>query len=570
MPPGPSRRQTFNGSSPFNHASRSWNDNGVRYQTNSSSYVAPSGSFAFGIMGTTARSQDQPGVTSVQQRPQRSGLFGRAFGLLEDMLEKQSQLAQRESRRNTKRSSVEDLAYGDDFSAAQPRTLFSDFPANSNSPQRRRKGSLGRTQSPPQRSRRGEPGRSRSYRTEDYKSGSSSRAAYVEDDSDDDSQDSSDYSEPRNYWRPRRAFTQNDASIIQSLEDKARYHQKEAKKCRDNIQRMSGHPMFSAEALQQQVDGLKRNERAHQSARESLETMRSGAGGNSSRSKQSPSDSKRSNRRHERNVPRGEPYNRTSPNDFYNTFFQAHRDPFFDHFDEFGPFAGTPFAQFHRSFFNDFPSTAFFADGTPHFFAHPFTTNSRGFSSTGQQGNARFQPQTFSTFSAPSQPTPPANLLKPDEAKRLFKAYDERWLSLGPTDPSIPYPARKLHPTGLLVRDSIWAPTVSSPIAEWSEETVMQANTQAFFLGVVGLSPHYTEAPGTHKIVISYNKAKANPAQVKALVDMLKKEKARWHSDRLGRRNAGMTGTNEALQRDEKARAVFHAVCELMEAAQGA
>ena len=96
----------------------------------------------------------------------------------------------------------------------------------------------------------------------------------------------------------------------------------------------------------------------------------------------------------------------------------------------------------------------------------------------------------------------------------------------------------------------------------------MQANAQAFFLGVVGLSPYYTEAGGAGRVQMGFSKARATPAQVRDLVDMLKKEKVRWHSDRLGRRNGGtMAGPNEALQRDEKARAVFHAVCELMEAA---
>ena len=97
----------------------------------------------------------------------------------------------------------------------------------------------------------------------------------------------------------------------------------------------------------------------------------------------------------------------------------------------------------------------------------------------------------------------------------------------------------------------------------------MQANAQAFFLGVVGLTPQYTEAPGTGKIVMGYDKTRASQEQSEALVNMLKKEKTRWHSDRLGRRNGGITaGPNETLQRDERARAVFHAVCELMEVAQ--
>ena len=97
----------------------------------------------------------------------------------------------------------------------------------------------------------------------------------------------------------------------------------------------------------------------------------------------------------------------------------------------------------------------------------------------------------------------------------------------------------------------------------------MQANAQAFFLGAIGLVPQYLEAPGTGRVVIGYDKTRASAVQVKQLADILKKEKMRWHSDRLGRRNGGIVaGLNEALQGDEKARAVFHAVCGLMEDAQ--
>jgi hypothetical protein len=153
----------------------------------------------------------------------------------------------------------------------------------------------------------------------------------------------------------------------------------------------------------------------------------------------------------------------------------------------------------------------------------------------------------------------------------VFKTYNERWNALQPTDPNIPYPGRGLKSSALVARDSIWAPNVGSPIATWSEETVMQANAQAFYLGVVGLSPQYTEALPTGKLAMGFNKAKANPAQTKELVDILKKEKMRWHSDRLGRRNGGVEdGPNETLQSDERARAVFHAVCELMDVAHGA
>lgn len=98
----------------------------------------------------------------------------------------------------------------------------------------------------------------------------------------------------------------------------------------------------------------------------------------------------------------------------------------------------------------------------------------------------------------------------------------------------------------------------------------MQANAQAFFLAVVGLKPHYTQTPGTGQIECSFEKASASPEQIKQLVDILKKEKPRWHSDRLGRRNGGVMGglPNEVLQKDVRARAVFHAVVNLMGRAQ--
>lgn len=96
----------------------------------------------------------------------------------------------------------------------------------------------------------------------------------------------------------------------------------------------------------------------------------------------------------------------------------------------------------------------------------------------------------------------------------------------------------------------------------------MQANAQAFYLGVVGLKPHYTVTNGNGQIQCGIDKASASPEQIKQLVDVLKKEKPRWHSDRLGRRNGGVVGgPNEALQKDVRARAVFHAVCELMDRA---
>lgn len=168
-------------------------------------------------------------------------------------------------------------------------------------------------------------------------------------------------------------------------------------------------------------------------------------------------------------------------------------------------------------------------------------------------------------------PPPPANLLTPDEARRWFQTYTDRWTALTPTDPNIPFPARGLAASALAARDSLHAPGLATPVAAWSEEAVLQANVQAFFLGAVGLAPRYTEHPASRKVVMGLeggDGGAATAAQRKALLEVLKKEKVRWHSDRLGRRNGGGDGVNEALQKDERARAVFHAVCELMERVQ--
>ena len=94
----------------------------------------------------------------------------------------------------------------------------------------------------------------------------------------------------------------------------------------------------------------------------------------------------------------------------------------------------------------------------------------------------------------------------------------------------------------------------------------MQANTALFFLIALGLNATISELG-----IVTFDRAATSEADVKALLSVLKKEKLRWHSDRLGRRNEEIVGggLNEALQRDERARAVFHGVCALMEFALG-
>ena len=528
-------------------------------------------------MGGTARNRAQPRSTSTQPQPrsQGPGLLGTAFNLLGSVLaSRQAQSANRNARRNRRRPSVDDMAYEDDHSDDQQRTLYSDFPESS-SPDRQhgRRSSFGRTQSPRRRKPYGgETRRSRSYRKDESKSSrTNGRSEYVEDYSNDDSDESSEYQDMPRQQDTRNAFSQDTDPTIDALENAAEHHRREALKCRDRLQQLSRQPMASSERLQHLATEVHRHETAYENAREKLKLLRD-QGSNRSQHGSQYSEQRRRTFAFEDGQ-----FARSPQPDFESFFFGSGRSQHPGHgeqsafgFDSFPGMPGMPFDTFH-SFFNGFGPGTSFVRGTPPMFSIPGATFSFG-----SQSNARstprsssFRPQGFSNFTAQQPPTPPANLLKPEEAKRLFKTYNERWNSLGPTDPNIPYPARKLHSSGLLARDSIWAPMVSSPITAWSEEVVMRANAQAFYLGVVGLSPQYTEAPGTGKIVMAYNKAKATPAQVKELVDKLKKEKTRWHSDRLGRRNGGQSGANEALQRDEKTRAVFHAVCELMETAQG-
>lgn len=94
----------------------------------------------------------------------------------------------------------------------------------------------------------------------------------------------------------------------------------------------------------------------------------------------------------------------------------------------------------------------------------------------------------------------------------------------------------------------------------------MQANTALFFILASGLAPIISDTG-----IVTFNRAAASEGDLRGLIGVLKKEKMRWHSDRLGRRNEGVAdgAVNTALQRDERARAVFHGVCGLMEFALG-
>ena len=364
---------------------------------------------------------------------------------------------------------------------------------------------------------------------------------------------------------PRRAHTTNDAALVEALENAAEHHRGQARYYRERLEQASRLPMSDTTILQGLLDELKRHERAHETATQNLSMARAGV---SSRSSHQPASQR--SRRAPPKTPEYESAGSFTAGDS-NPFFATRRatHPGFSDFDEFAAFPFVGASGVFHNFFNAFePTPPFFDDDFQHVFAMPGTLGG-GYRkwptfSTAYSGSQ--PPRRSATF--PSPRTPPRNLLMTEEAQRLFTMYNGRWNGLSPADSNVPFPSRGLHPAALCATDSIWAPDVRSPISEWSEETVMQANAQAFFLRVVGLDPEYTETAGTGRVQMGYNRAQASTQQVTELKEMLKKERNRWHSDRLGRRNGGSSGPNEALQRDEKARAVFHAVVSLLEFAQ--
>lgn len=248
------------------------------------------------------------------------------------------------------------------------------------------------------------------------------------------------------------------------------------------------------------------------------------------------------------------------------------------HTGAFDPFAG--FRMFDRLFADMDPSFHVHGDGFQF-----FAGQDRGpsferthYSNTGPSSSRpRHRPRTFhstrstnsTNSNTPPQPTPPqmpmpipTNPLRAPEATRLFTTYNETWLRLPTASPTIPYPTRTLLAPALADPSTIPHPAAPA----WSAEQTMQANTALFFVLAHGLVPEISDSG-----VVSFDRARADEGRVRALVAALKREKMRWHSDRLGRRNEGVggDGVNEVLQRDERARAVFHGVCALMEGVEG-
>ena len=529
------------------HRTRTWNDNGTQYTQNERAYNGSNTAFS-----TVRRRAGAPFVEDDPARTSRNrggSLLGRVVNGITDYVSSNTQHDGKAKDRERRRPShIEDMAYGDDYGQS-----------------RRTSGRSQRqySQGQPRYAGRGFASNNRSAFVGDYVSS-----------------DESDVDE----WNDdvKAGGAAGNAELLAALENAAEYHRREARLARKHLEQACRQTAGNAPLLQNLSQKVEGHEKARERALRDLKYARK------------DEERLQGEQRERRTSRRRRPSQRESIiDDFDNDPF--FNDPFFDAFHNLSQQRGTqspfaqqagmgsgpdfgvsPFAAFenffadvhrvnrmhhdmHQQFF-EMPGASF----TASFSTRPRTTRS----STAPNSRPQYR-QSTSFTTAPPQPqarSPPATFLKPEEAQRLFASYNERWNTVSPADPNIPFPARGLKPTNLIIRNTLWAPLVSSPIEVWSEETVMKANTQAFFLGAVGLRPAYTELAGA-KIELGIDKSAASAAQLQQLIDDLKKERIRWHSDRLGKRNGGRSGPNAVLQNDERARAVYHGVCELIEAA---
>ncbi|KXS95514.1 hypothetical protein AC578_4627 [Pseudocercospora eumusae] len=580
---------------------RSWTSpNGLQYTVDTTSWHGP-GPF------TTFAAPSRP-----RQPNSHFGgaLFGTAFGLLDDfaraaMHPQHTVIGDSMGQGATTRrvhihtdSDDEDdhLAYGNGLESPTAqrkknnrRSLLGrlkDRIVDSSHPRRQDSSSTSRSQSPASRpripQRPGNPERSSgSYRTEtrepDYVQ-QNTAPEYIEVDYHDEPEQEP-VGEPRRSRSRRQSVT--EAEMIEALENAVEMERRNVRDCKMALTQASRQSHVSSTYLQRIVDELKQHESTLADAIGALNDAKATQHRNSrppARARSQPRIRAQPRQSRPTAPPRSFEEEFLDPFGGFSPFFNRHiqrPDMMFRAFDDMhdAHFARTAnhFDAFERLFEQTRPAPD---DAHFRFFSMPGVGVGPQPERKRQRNNTQpnvpppaYSSTNFQPAPPPPPPQPPATILRPDEAKRLFKTYNDRWNTLPSTSSDIPYPARGLHAGGLVARDSLWAPNVSEHVSNWSEETVMQANTQAFFLGVVGLVPMYTQNPGTARIECGFDRASARKEQIEDLVGLLKREKIRWHSDRLGRRSDGRGGVNVGLQRDERARAVFHAVCELMERA---
>lgn len=573
----------------LNQTRRSWTTpGGMHCSFEATTYTSPG--FAFSTGGGSSRDlfENFAGPSRSRRLPTGTGLVGGALNLLDGLLSSQRQRdrrfdAPRHDGRGHRMPYVEEheetdseldsddgLAYGTTpRSADRPRSMFGKI--------RDRLLEGGRQQSSRDDEPFDRPLPQRRATERQYDQARPGQYAHVRDQTQTKTpRRPSSENGYREYMdatsRPSQRSDEATAEL-ETLSHDVERKQRRYSESKRRFQRASQGTMIDSVHLRNLLDDVQLRERslarAEQRLRDAQSFHRSGRARAASQDRTRPPMSRRSSARTESEY--GEDDDDVSDEDWHNagfrTFFDGprHQDPMFQVFDELNAFDSFGHDRAFNRMFGQMSGGGFaFHDGMDGFHFHTIPggsipkqprRNAGGRSSSYQQ-----QPFTPNSATASRAPPRPSNALRADEAVRLFQTYNSRWLALSPISADIPYPTRSLQATAL--SDSSTLPHAASHA--FSAEQIMQANAQVFFLLAVGIKPEISDNG-----MVSYNRYAPGETKTKELVEILKKEKVRWHSDRLGRRNEGSGGVNEALQRDERARAVFHGVCALMVYALG-
>lgn len=152
----------------------------------------------------------------------------------------------------------------------------------------------------------------------------------------------------------------------------------------------------------------------------------------------------------------------------------------------------------------------------------------------------------------------------PDGARQMLDRYNRNWELLSIRDPNVPYPT----PSGLIgeLKDPshIHSPWTSPPCT-WSQDKIMQTNAETFFQHGFGICPIYSEHQGVLRTLGGV--PPTTDKQLHELQNYLKKERNRWHPDKLLLRSREQGPlTNDTLMTCPASRAVLQAVIDLLHA----
>ena len=90
----------------------------------------------------------------------------------------------------------------------------------------------------------------------------------------------------------------------------------------------------------------------------------------------------------------------------------------------------------------------------------------------------------------------------------------------------------------------------------------MQVNAEAFYQLGFGIRPLYLEAQGSLRTLDGLQAA--TDQQLSDLEEFMKKERHRWHPDKLRLRNGRAGGVSNVLARDPASRAILQAVNDIL------